>query len=101
MKLLGLDTNKIKTFVDKKNYKYLYIYYFLLVGVNFLEIIGISSIPFFILSLTENNISEYYFQFLNLNSLLSKINMRLEIFFGLLIFVIFLIKNMYIIFLSY
>jgi ABC-type multidrug transport system fused ATPase/permease subunit len=101
IKLLGLDTNKIKTFVDKKNYNYLYIYYFLLVGVNFLEIIGISSIPFFILSLTENNISVDYFQFLNLNSLLSKTNMRLEIFFGLLIFVIFLIKNIYIIFLSY
>ena len=46
MKLLGLETDKINLFVDKKKYKYLYIYYLLLVGANFLEIVGISSIPY-------------------------------------------------------
>ena len=101
MKLLGLETNRIKNVIDKKNFKYLYIYYFLLVGAIFFEIIGISSIPFFILSLTENKILYSYLPFLNLENLITNINIKLEIFFGLVIFFIFLMKNTYIVFLSY
>ncbi len=101
MKLLGLETDKIKLFVDKKKYKYLYIYYFLLVGANFLEIIGISSIPLFVLSLTENKIATNSLSFLSFDDLLLNLNIKIEIFFGLIIFIIFLIKNIYLIFLSY
>ncbi len=101
MKLLGLETDKINLFVDKKKYKYLYFYYFLLVGANFLEIIGISSIPLFVLSLTENKIASNSLNFLNLDNLLLNLNIKTEIFFGLIIFIIFLIKNIYLIFLSY
>ena len=101
MKLLGLETDKIKLFVDKKKYKYLYFYYFLLVGANFLEIIGISSIPLFVISLTENKIATDTLNFLNVKNFLSNLNIKTEIFFGLTIFIIFFIKNIYLIFLSY
>ena len=101
MKLLGLETDKINLFVDKKKYKYLYIYYLLLVGANFLEIVGISSIPLFVLSLTENKIAANSLSFFNLDDLLLNLNIKTEIFFGLIIFIVFLIKNVYLICLYY
>ena len=101
MKLLGLETDKINLFLDKKKYKYLYIYYLLLVGANFLEIVGISSIPLFVLSLTENKIAANSLSFFNLEDLLLNLNIKTEIFFGLIIFIVFLIKNVYLIFLNY
>ena len=101
MKLFKLETNKIKLFVDKKKYKYLYIYYFLLFGANFLEIVGISSIPIFIISLSENKIVANNLSIIDLDNLLLKLNLKTEIFFGLIIFIIFFFKNIYLIFLSY
>ena len=101
MKLSGISINKINRIIDKKNYFYLYLYYFLLLGANILELIGISSIPIFILALTGNELISNYIELLNIESFIYSFDLEIEILIGIALFIIFLLKNVYLGFLSY
>ena len=101
MKLSGISINKINRIIDKKNYFYLYLYYFLLLGANIFELIGISSIPIFILALTGNELISNYIELLNIESFIYSFDLEIEILIGIALFIIFLLKNIYLGFLSY
>lgn len=101
MKIFGIDIIQINKIIEKKNFFYLYIYYFLLLGANILELIGLSSIPIFILSLSGNEIIFDYAQKFNLENLVYNSKFKLEVIIAISLFIIFLIKNIYLIFLSY
>ena len=101
MKLSGISINKINRIIDKKNYFYLYLYYFLLLGANIFELIGISSIPIFILALTGNELISNYIELFNMESFIYSFDLEIEIIIGIALFIIFLLKNIYLGFLSY
>ena len=93
--------SKFKIFISKKDYGYFAFYFILMLGATFFELLGIGSIPIFLMSILNQEKLMSYIPIELFNEIPFILEKNFQLIVGISLVIIFILKNFYLIYFNY
>ena len=89
--------SKFKIFISKNDYGYFAFYFILMLGATFFELLGIGSIPIFLMSILNQEKLMSYIPIELFNEIPFVLEKNFQLIVGIFLVIIFILKNFYLI----